>query len=431
VSRYKQHGVGNIYADSFYEARLHLLRNIAKHTDEITNKFRYALTAPRSSRAPGGAESSRAGGSSILILSHLRRLVAGLICGWGRIDAKAGGGVICELLVSRGDQEGAQIQANARKVLRNLKAGEIVLPSQLVSPGKVWVASRGLPVDLSRDNAVPELATAPHRKLCMIYGAVDRTDSAILCLFAGRPSGRTLHTGLYRSDEILLFQLVVDLLKREIENRRARECLEMQSEAALKVLDRLDLGVVVVDQRCEPVIVNRRAQDLIARGDGLAVGSDGLRATTEEETSELRKLLGASDGGGQRAPAFLEEMRISRPSGGRSLRVRISPLPLTGSAEGWKQPLVAVLIFDPQQNGVTTDETLQRLYGLTRAEAHLALLLARGTRLVEASKILGIRPETARTHVKRIFSKTDTSGQVELVHLLLSHMAISTDETTR
>jgi DNA-binding CsgD family transcriptional regulator len=111
--------------------------------------------------------------------------------------------------------------------------------------------------------------------------------------------------------------------------------------------------------------------------------------------------------------------------------VRISPLQLTGSAEGWKQPLVAVFICDPQQNGVTTDETLHRLYGLTRAEAHLALLLAQGTRLVEASKILGITPETARTHVKRIFSKTDTGGQVELVHLLLSHMAISTDEYTR
>ncbi len=205
----------------------------------------------------------------------------------------------------------------------------------------------------------------------------------------------------------------------------------MRSEAALKVLDRLHLGVVVVAQGCEPVIVNSYAQELIARGDGLAVGPDGLRAARKDETSELRRLLAASAPCGERAPVSGGQMRISRLSGERSLAVRVSPLQVAGSATGREQPVAAVFICDPEQSGATTDEALRQLYGLTKAEAHIAQVLAQGTRLVEASKILGITTETARTHLKRIFSKTGTAGQVELVHLLLSHMFISPDGHTQ
>ncbi len=61
-----------------------------------------------------------------------------------------------------------------------------------------------------------------------------------------------------------------------------------------------------------------------------------------------------------------------------------------------------------------------RLYRLTRAEARLAGLMARGKRLDGVAETMGVSVNTARTHLKRIFTKTGTSSQAELVHLLLS-----------
>jgi len=429
--RHKQRSRSYLRAEGINESRLRLLRTIMQRADQISSTFQGALTAPLGLREMGPRESGLSESSSVFVLSQLRRLVTGTICGWGRFDSDKGDGVVYELLVARGDVRRSGVRANATQVLRHLKAGQIVLPSQLVAPGKVWVAFGRPPVCSDEGNTVSELVAIREHELTLIYGVISRIDSGILCLFAGRPNGRTSHTGLYRSDEILSFQLVVDLLKREIESRQTREWLEIRSEAALRVLDRLHLGVVVVDQRCEPVLVNSWARELIARSDGLAVGPDGLRATRKDETLELRRLLGASAPSGERAAVSAGQMRISRLSGERSLSVRISPLRVAGSAAGREQPVAAVFICDPEQSGSTTDEALQQLYGLTKAEAHIALLLGKGTRLVEASKILGITTDTARTHLKRIFSKTGTAGQVELVHLLLSHMVISPDGRTQ
>ena len=59
-------------------------------------------------------------------------------------------------------------------------------------------------------------------------------------------------------------------------------------------------------------------------------------------------------------------------------------------------------------------------FGLTPAEARLALQLVAGETLRSAGVKLGISYETARTHLKNIFSKTGTRRQAELVVVLVT-----------
>jgi DNA-binding CsgD family transcriptional regulator len=59
-------------------------------------------------------------------------------------------------------------------------------------------------------------------------------------------------------------------------------------------------------------------------------------------------------------------------------------------------------------------------FGLTPAEARLALHLVAGETLRSADAKLGITYETARTHLKSIFSKTGTCRQAELVVVLVT-----------
>ena len=59
-------------------------------------------------------------------------------------------------------------------------------------------------------------------------------------------------------------------------------------------------------------------------------------------------------------------------------------------------------------------------FGLTPAEARLALHLVAGETLRSAEVKLSMTYETARTHLKNIFNKTGTCRQAELVILIVT-----------
>lgn len=102
------------------------------------------------------------------------------------------------------------------------------------------------------------------------------------------------------------------------------------------------------------------------------------------------------------------ETALSRPCEGKhEFPAKAAPVP--------KSPAAAVVVEDP----VTAEDRWRELYHLTRAEARLAILLARGLSVRDAGERLDIRITTARTHLQRIFDKTDTRRQSELVALLL------------
>jgi len=69
-------------------------------------------------------------------------------------------------------------------------------------------------------------------------------------------------------------------------------------------------------------------------------------------------------------------------------------------------------------NGST--DILHRSFGLTPSEADLALRLVAGKTLQFAAAELHISYETARTRLKRIFSKTGTGRQAELVVVIVT-----------
>jgi DNA-binding CsgD family transcriptional regulator len=68
-------------------------------------------------------------------------------------------------------------------------------------------------------------------------------------------------------------------------------------------------------------------------------------------------------------------------------------------------------------------ESIDRLrshFGLTQAEARLAIHLITGETLRSAAAKLSISYQTARTHLKNIFNKTGACRQAELVLVALT-----------
>jgi DNA-binding CsgD family transcriptional regulator len=64
--------------------------------------------------------------------------------------------------------------------------------------------------------------------------------------------------------------------------------------------------------------------------------------------------------------------------------------------------------------------SVARRFGLTPAESNLLAALCGGASLIEASAHLGVARTTARTHLQRIFDKSGTHRQAELVRMVLA-----------
>lgn len=56
--------------------------------------------------------------------------------------------------------------------------------------------------------------------------------------------------------------------------------------------------------------------------------------------------------------------------------------------------------------------------GLTGAEGEVLRLIYKGFSTVEAARIAGVAKSTVRSHLQRVFAKTETSRQSELVHFV-------------
>ena len=63
---------------------------------------------------------------------------------------------------------------------------------------------------------------------------------------------------------------------------------------------------------------------------------------------------------------------------------------------------------------------LRAAFGLSKAEARLALYLTAGASLASMAEAFDVKLTTIRSQLQQVFSKTGTSRQAELVALLLS-----------
>jgi DNA-binding CsgD family transcriptional regulator len=83
-----------------------------------------------------------------------------------------------------------------------------------------------------------------------------------------------------------------------------------------------------------------------------------------------------------------------------------------------RQPEIVALILDPDNLRPAAIDVLRRVFGLTRREAMLASVLSTGKPIDEAADEIGMAYETARSHLRHIFDKTQTSRQTELMTVL-------------
>jgi DNA-binding CsgD family transcriptional regulator/PAS domain-containing protein len=240
---------------------------------------------------------------------------------------------------------------------------------------------------------------------------------------------RARRAGPFGEEETALLELLMPHLQRALQLHRRIAALEAQRSASLEALDQLAAGVILVKADAQVLFLNRAAQRIVDRRDGLTIGLSGLSGANSGETNELRKLIGeaALIVSGLSAGVSRGVMTISRPSAGRPLSLLVVPLCLEYARQqllaAGDVPSAIILVSDPEADLTPEFSDLQRSFALTPAEARFASILMAGRSVDETATELQISMHTARTHLKRILSKTGTRRQGELIHLLLKHFS--------
>jgi DNA-binding CsgD family transcriptional regulator/PAS domain-containing protein len=189
-------------------------------------------------------------------------------------------------------------------------------------------------------------------------------------------------------------------------------------EAGETVLNGLSLGVLLLARDLRVVFCNRTAESILHAGDGLWLRHERIAASDSDVEASLHRLFRYAIAPGESIecpPGVL----VPRAESRRPYHVTAAPLRRTLQPFlGMTTPVAVVLITDPERRRPVATDTLRHAYGLTPREAMLALMLAEGQTLEQAAERLTMRYETARTHMRRILSKTRTSRQADLVMLL-------------
>jgi DNA-binding CsgD family transcriptional regulator len=183
--------------------------------------------------------------------------------------------------------------------------------------------------------------------------------------------------------------------------------------ALLTAFDHLTLGVVLLDAQGGVSYANRGAAESL----GIVAGFDRSSpagAASDERTRVWRRLVGTERD-------WSHPFVLAHPTDGRPLQLLASSFRLSDVSEPFGSRFArAVFIGDPKRLSGDAAGVLYQRFGLTPAETRLTLLLLADCSLDEAARQLDISRNTARSMLKKIFGKTGTHRQAELVRLMFT-----------
>ena len=245
--------------------------------------------------------------------------------------------------------------------------------------------------------------------------------AASACL--AREPGLMITNGVLRrasrdfgTDDKRLYQAILPHLRRAIELTVRMHDLQLASRRAAAVADLNADGLVIVDQHGRVQFTNAAAERVLVRGDGVCRREAVLHVRHSSDSDGLARLIREA---ALRTGSCGGCMRIVRGVETPALALIVTPFPsdLRNLADtATAHALVTLTELAPRP--VPACRHITELFGLSKAEAELAIALLEGKHVEEIAIERHVALSTVRSQLRSILRKTGLHRQGELVQLL-------------
>ncbi|MFT6599288.1 MAG: pimeloyl-ACP methyl ester carboxylesterase/DNA-binding CsgD family transcriptional regulator [Alloalcanivorax sp.] len=194
---------------------------------------------------------------------------------------------------------------------------------------------------------------------------------------------------------------------------RTRETRDL----AVATLERLPIGIAVVDAQLNIITLNRIAAGALSDSEVLSNHQGRLRINNRRQHQALHQALARClEQGSHHA------LPLTEPATGVTVSLLVCPS-RTVDMEDPERPAATLFISHSNLDNLVDEALLGDLYDLTPAESKVAKGLVSGHTLDRIAEDAQVAPATVRAQLKSVFRKTDTGRQAELVSVILSGLA--------
>ncbi len=342
-------------------------------------------------------------------LERLRRHLDARVVTVGRHEFSTGSGSTLFEAAGEGDIDFSRAMAGYST--RN----PCFLSSQAFVPGRVMTGDELVGHDQLQRTDFYRGLLQPRSLLHLLCGVIDARPRGTHFLFAWRAADQPRFCERDKAAlEALLGHVTLSL-----EGQWRWQEADDLSRALLSLAEHDSTATLLVDADGQCVYRNRAADRLLAAGHGLRLAdarlvaaNAGDRRLLNDAIERLARSARDADGAGTApvvltlaaTPPVIAVLRAAgsvyaREAGERRALVMVA---IRGGADATHDPASCVFA---------------RRYQLTAAQAKVCALVYGGRSLATIADTLNVSENTVRSHLKQIFQKTGTHGQMELVHL--------------
>jgi DNA-binding CsgD family transcriptional regulator len=211
---------------------------------------------------------------------------------------------------------------------------------------------------------------------------------------------------------------LVPHLQRAIEIQQRLSVAEQQTALSFDLLERLGLGILIVERECRVLFANAVARALLQTADALTTVQGCLRPSQIAQAGKFAKLVRqaalTSIGEDASSGGFIA---LRRPEG--QLPVLITPYRAPVGVDGHIHGAALVMFSDPRTQTIAPEVAIAQMLGISPAEARLVSAVVTGQTMVDYAERVGISLNTAKTQMRQIFNKTGYNRQADVIRAVL------------